>query len=46
MLGDGAYGGTRTPGLLVRSETLYPTELRRQELRLECLDQLRCLVHP
>ena len=24
----GAPGGTRTPDLLVRSQTLYPTELR------------------
>ena len=26
--GNGAPGGTRTPDLLVRSQTLYPTELR------------------
>ena len=26
--GSGAPGGTRTPDLLVRSQTLYPTELR------------------
>ncbi len=25
---SGAPGGTRTPDLLVRSQTLYPTELR------------------
>lgn len=25
---DGAPGGTRTPALLVRSQTLYPPELR------------------
>ena len=28
QVGDGAPGGTRTPDLLVRSQTLYPTELR------------------
>ena len=27
----GAPGGTRTPGLLVRSQPLYPTELRAPE---------------
>jgi hypothetical protein len=27
MLENGAPGGTRTPDLLVRSQTLYPTEL-------------------
>ena len=26
--GNGAPGGTRTPDLLVRSQTLYPTELQ------------------
>ena len=26
----GAPGGTRTPGLLVRSQSLYPAELRAQ----------------
>src|SRR5579862_2495084 len=25
---DGAPGGTRTPGLLIRSQSLYPAELR------------------
>ncbi len=28
---DGAPGGTRTPGLLVRSQSLYPAELRARE---------------
>ena len=28
---SGAPGGTRTPGLLVRSQSLYPTELRAPE---------------
>ena len=27
----GALGGIRTPDLLVRSQTLYPTELRAQD---------------
>ncbi len=29
----GAPGGTRTPDLLVRSQTLYPTELRARRVR-------------
>jgi hypothetical protein len=28
----GAPGGTRTPGLLVRSQSLYPPELRARAL--------------
>jgi hypothetical protein len=28
---NGAPGGIRTPGLLVRSQTLYPAELRAHE---------------
>jgi hypothetical protein len=28
----GAPGGTRTPGLLVRSQSLYPAELRARGL--------------
>ncbi len=31
-LRSGAPGGTRTPDLLVRSQTLYPTELRALDL--------------
>ena len=31
---DGALGGTRTPNLLIRSQMLYPIELRAQ--RPEC----------
>ena len=38
---DGALEGIRTPDLLVRSQTLYPTELRAQhntpELTLDLL---------
>jgi hypothetical protein len=30
---SGAPGGTRTPDLLVRSQTLYPTELRAHCVR-------------
>jgi hypothetical protein len=30
---SGAPGGTRTPDLLVRSQTLYPTELRARRVR-------------
>jgi hypothetical protein len=34
FLVNGAPGVTRTPGLLIRSQTLYPTELRaHKELR-------------
>jgi hypothetical protein len=29
---SGAPGGTRTPGLLVRSQSLYPAELRAHRL--------------
>ena len=32
----GAPGGTRTPDLLVRSQTLYPTELRARSETLHC----------
>ena len=31
---SGAPGGTRTPDLLVRSQTLYPTELRARRYQL------------
>jgi hypothetical protein len=31
---NGAPGGTRTPDLLVRSQTLYPTELRARGLEI------------
>src|SRR5262252_4452684 len=31
LLRFGAPGGTRTPGLLVRSQSLYPAELRAPE---------------
>src|ERR1700719_1282741 len=40
---NGAPGGTRTPDLLVRSQTLYPTELRARGL--EILTQRR-KAHP
>src|SRR6516164_10885196 len=30
---SGAPGGTRTPDLLVRSQTLYPTELRAHRMK-------------
>ena len=30
--GTGAVGGARTPDLLVRSQSLYPTELQPQDL--------------
>src|SRR2546422_11204105 len=33
---SGAPGGTRTPDLLVRSQTLYPTELRARSETLHC----------
>jgi hypothetical protein len=33
-IGYGAPGVIRTPDLLVRSQTLYPTELRAQHLRV------------
>jgi hypothetical protein len=36
---NGAPGGTRTPDLLVRSQTLYPTELRARGVLI--LAQLR-----
>src|SRR5712692_11103207 len=39
----GAPGGTRTPDLLVRSQTLYPTELRARSK--EMLSQ-PCAAHP
>jgi hypothetical protein len=32
---DGAPGGIRTPGLLVRSQALYPAELRAQRLKTD-----------
>jgi hypothetical protein len=32
-LGIGAPGEIRTPGLLVRSQALYPTELRARKAR-------------
>src|SRR4051812_48431964 len=34
VAGNGAPGVIRTPDLLVRSQTLYPTELRAQQLRV------------
>src|SRR6266436_8403056 len=40
---SGAPGGTRTPDLLVRSQTLYPTELRARSK--EILSQ-PCAAHP
>src|SRR5882724_3378442 len=43
MVENGAPGGTRTPDLLVRSQTLYPTELRAH--RKEILSQ-PCAAHP
>ena len=33
---NGAPGGTRTPDLLVRSQTLYPTELRAHSNEMHC----------
>ena len=33
----GALGGIRTPDLLVRSQTLYPTELRAQDIKSQLL---------
>src|SRR6266481_2180583 len=33
---SGAPGEIRTPGLLVRSQTLYPTELRARSKTLHC----------
>src|SRR5580704_9302307 len=36
----GAPGGTRTPDLLVRSQTLYPTELRAHPWQLHYLTLL------
>ena len=33
---SGAPGGTRTPDLLVRSQTLYPTELRAHSDEMHC----------
>src|SRR5260370_39192479 len=33
---SGAPGGTRTPDLLVRSQTLYPTELRAHSNEMHC----------
>src|SRR6266436_2693768 len=43
MVENGAPGGTRTPDLLVRSQTLYPTELRARSK--EILSQ-PCAAHP
>src|ERR1035441_2516027 len=48
---SGAPGGTRTPGLLVRSQPLYPTELRARtgpSLRVYNEDppQKFCGLHP
>src|SRR6266705_3161039 len=37
---SGAPGGTRTPDLLVRSQTLYPTELRARPWQLQYLTLL------
>src|ERR1700731_2687853 len=39
-LESGAPGGTRTPDLLVRSQTLYPTELRAHPWQLQYLTLL------
>ena len=36
---NGAPGKTRTCGLLIRSQTLYPTELRAHPFRLNKLQQ-------
>ena len=36
----GALGGIRTPDLLVRSQTLYPTELRAQRHLVQLLNKL------
>jgi hypothetical protein len=35
---DGAPGGIRTPGLLVRSQALYPAELRAQRKTVVLLE--------
>lgn len=32
-MSDGAAGGIRTPDLLVRSQALYPTELRPRAMK-------------
>ena len=37
---NGAPGGTRTPDLLVRSQTLYPTELRARSNKLRDFNNL------
>src|SRR5271154_5412802 len=44
FLGNGAPGGTRTPDLLVRSQTLYPAELRAHSRQI--LSQPRAALPP
>ena len=41
--GSGAPGGSRTPDLLVRSQTLYPAELRARSNFLLCFNSLQQL---
>src|ERR1035438_9044160 len=41
---SGAPGGTRTPGLLVRSQPLYPTELRARTST--CRSSLYTIISP
>ena len=41
---DGAPGEIRTPDLLVRSQTLYPAELRAQCWGMKCYRHVCCKV--
>ena len=43
---DGGRGGTRTPDLLVRSQTLYPTELRARTPQMDAMLADRRLPGP
>ena len=39
---SGAPGGTRTPGLLVRSQSLYPAELRAHGYSQQFIKEREC----
>ncbi len=45
MVKHGARGGTRTPNLLVRSQVLYPIELRGRVGRKMCLASYAVFLH-
>jgi hypothetical protein len=46
LCNSGAPGGTRTPGLLVRSQSLYPAELRAHRvIAISCYHRAGLLDH-